>query len=104
MDDITLNLNEENQGAFYVMYSGEQAGEMAVSVSGGHLTVYHTEVAEKFEGKGLAKKLLAAMVDYARSNRLKVTPLCPYVHAQFKRHPELYSDIWNRDVQTDEEN
>ncbi|RYG04616.1 MAG: N-acetyltransferase, partial [Chitinophagaceae bacterium] len=46
-------------------------------------------------GKGLAKELLNTMVAYARANRLKVVPLCPYVHAQFKRHPEDFADVWS---------
>ena len=37
------------------------------------------------------------MVTYAREHHLKVTPYCPYVHAQLKRHPEQYADIWNRE-------
>jgi predicted GNAT family acetyltransferase len=36
------------------------------------------------------------MVDHARKNGLKVIALCPFVHAQFKRHPEQYEDIWNK--------
>jgi uncharacterized protein len=43
-----------------------------------------------------AKKLLSAMVDYARKNQLKVLPLCPYVLAQFKRHREEYADVWEK--------
>ena len=69
-------------------------GEMVVSVMDDNLTVYHTEVAPEAEGKGLAKKMLQAMVDYSRENHLKVIPLCPYVHAQFKRHPDEYTDLW----------
>jgi hypothetical protein len=46
------------------------------------------------EGKGLGKKLLEEMVNYARKNKLKVIALCPYVFAQFRRHPEEYADIW----------
>ncbi len=74
---------------------GEQVGEMVIRINGNNLTVYHTEVAPKAEGKGYAKKLLQAMVDHARTHHLKVIPLCPYVHAQFKRHPEEYADVWN---------
>jgi predicted GNAT family acetyltransferase len=70
---------------------------MAISISGKNLTVYHTEVLEKAEGKGLGKKLLSAMVDHARKNGLKVIALCPFVHAQFKRYPEEYVDIWNKE-------
>jgi uncharacterized protein len=102
MDEVKLNLNEKGHGAFYIMDGEEQLGEMVISVSGSNLTVYHTEVSAKAEGRGLAKKLLTAMVDHARSKGLKVIPLCPYVHAQFKRHPEEYSDIWNKDFQEEE--
>jgi uncharacterized protein len=36
------------------------------------------------------------MVDYAREHKLKVIPLCPYVNAQFRRHPDQYQDVWNK--------
>ena len=97
MEEIKLVLNVKNHGAFYVMNGNEQLGEMEVSISGSNLTVYHTEVSEKAEGKGYAKKLLNAMVDHARKNGLKVIALCPFVHAQFKRHPEEYADVWNKE-------
>ena len=43
------------------------------------------------------------MVDYARKHDLKVIPLCPYVHAQFKRHPDEYADVWNKQEEKKEE-
>jgi predicted GNAT family acetyltransferase len=95
MEEVKLHLNEKNHGGFYITDGVEQLGEMVLSISGSNLTVYHTEVSPKAEGKGYAKKMLNAMVDYARKNKLKVIPLCPYVHAQFKRHPEEYADVWN---------
>ena len=70
---------------------------MIISISGKELTVYHTEVVPEAEGKGLAKKLLDAMVSYAREHKMKVIPLCPYVHAQFKRHPDEYKDVYSAD-------
>ena len=98
MDEVKLNLNEKGHGAFFVTEGTEQLGEMVVSIKGNDLIVYHTEVSTKAEGKGLAKKMLNAMVDYARSHGLKVIPLCPYVHAQFKRRPEQYGDVWKKDA------
>jgi hypothetical protein len=95
MEEVKLKVNEKGDGTFYIMDGAEQLGEMVISLSGKNLTVYHTEVDAKAEGKGLAKKMLNAMVDYARKNNLKVIPLCPYVHAQFKRHPEEFTDVWN---------
>jgi predicted GNAT family acetyltransferase len=94
MEEVQLTLNEKKHGRFYINEGEEQIAEMQIGISGDDLTVYHTEVLQKAEGKGLAKKLLSAMVDYARTNNLKVIALCPYVFAQFKRHPEEYADIW----------
>jgi len=94
MDDVKLNLNKNGSGCFYIADGEEKIAEMTIDVSGNDLTVYHTEVLPKAEGKGLARKLLASMVDYARKNNLKVIALWPYVHAQFLRHPDEYNDIW----------
>ena len=96
MEDVKLELDEKGHGHFHIVDGEEQLAEMAVSIANGLLTVYHTEVLPKAEGKGLAKQLLAAMVDHARKNGLKVIPLCPYVHAQFKRHPDDYADVWHK--------
>jgi predicted GNAT family acetyltransferase len=60
-------------------------------------------VSPKAEGKGFAKMLLEAMVDYVRKHDMKVIPLCPYVHLQFRRHPEQYADIWLKDEQIEEQ-
>jgi len=94
MDEVQLNLKKTGSGYFYITEGDKRVAEMMIDVSGGELTVYHTEVLPVAEGKGLAKKLLASMVDYARKNNLKVIALCPYVHAQFLRHPDEYNDIW----------
>src|SRR5664279_3824266 len=95
MEEVQLKLNKDGSGYFYIADAEGRIGEMMVDISGNDLTVYHTEVLPKAEGKGIAKKLLTSMADYARKNNLKVIALCPYVHAQFLRHPDEYNDIWN---------
>ena len=96
MNDIKLKLESNGKGAFVIEDDSERVAEMAIGISDGNLTVYHTEVSEKLKGQGVAKKLLANMVEYVRANKLKVIALCPFVNAQFKRHPEQYADIWNQ--------
>lgn len=94
MEEIKLQLNEGGEGCFYIFEEGEQLGEMAVSITDKTLTIYHTEVLPKAEGRGLAKKLFDAMIEHARKNGLQLIPYCPYVLAQLKRHPEAYADVW----------
>ena len=98
MEEIELHLDEKKHGGFFIKDDIGQAGEMVVSIRGNDLTVYHTEVATRAEGKGYAKNLLNEMVAYARKHQLKIIPLCPYVQAQFKRHPEDYVDVWKREI------
>ena len=95
--DVQLKLNEKGHGAFFIMEKEEQLGEMVISIADNALTVYHTEVDPKAEGRGLAKQMLDTMVQYARDHQLKVIPLCPYVLAQFKRHPKEYADLYQKE-------
>ncbi|MCZ4223067.1 GNAT family N-acetyltransferase [Pedobacter rhodius] len=97
MDNIQLFINENREGVFFIISNGEKVGEMVFSLSETHLIVYHTEVAQRPETKGFGRKLLDAMVAYARAHQLKVTPLCPYVNAQFKKNAKEFSDLWTPD-------
>lgn len=94
MEEIQFDLDAKNKGRFIILENGEPLGEMAVVIDGDKLSVFHTEVLPKAEGKGFAKKMLDHMVEYARKNNLKVIPLCPYVLAQFKRNAKIYADVW----------
>ena len=97
MNTIKLQLSPQGRGAFYIDDQGERIAFMDISIVNNMLTVFHTEVDEKLKGQGIAGQLLEHMVSYAREQGLKVVPLCPYVSAQFKRHPEKYEDVWKKD-------
>ena len=96
INPIELKLEENGKGAFVIDSGSERLAEMAIGIDKGNLTVYHTGVSDALKGKGVAVRLLAEMVGYARSHNLKVIPLCTFVQTQFKKHPELYRDIWNQ--------
>ncbi len=92
--EVQTNIGAEGKGRFYFAAPEGMAAEMEVSVRDGLLTVFHTEVTPEYENRGLAKSLLTTMVAYARAHKLKVAPLCPFVSAQFRRHPADYADLW----------
>ena len=93
-DEVKLNLNEKGFGAFTISENDALSAEMVLSIENQIITVYHTEVFPQAEGKGFAKKLLSTLVEYAREHSMKIIPLCPFVHAQFNRHPAEYEDVW----------
>jgi len=96
MAEVKINIQEEGPSSFDLYEEDGKVGEMVFDIKSTDLTVYHTEVDPEKEGMGYAKLMLDAMVNYVREHQLKVIPLCPYVHLQFKRHEALYKDIWNK--------
>jgi uncharacterized protein len=54
----------------------------------GTITIDHTGVPPAFEGRGIAARLVKAAIADARSEGFKIIPVCSYVVAQFRRHPE----------------
>lgn len=48
----------------------------------------HTLVPRELEGQGLAGQLVRALIADARAHGFRIEPQCPYVAAQFARHPE----------------
>jgi predicted GNAT family acetyltransferase len=64
-------------------------GELLYNIAGPDLLdLYHAEVSPKLRGRGIAGALVQAACDYARANRTRFIPSCPYVAAWFRRHPE----------------
>ena len=55
---------------------------------GGVLTVMHTEVPKRLKGRGIGSRLVAGVLEIARSEGLTVVPLCSFVRAYIKRHPQ----------------
>ena len=89
MAEIQHHNNEKN-GVFEIYEDGVKAGEMTYTWAGtDKFIIDHTQVDEAFSGKGLAKKLVIAGVEYARKNSKKIIPLCSYAKATIDRNAEL---------------
>lgn len=60
--------------------------------SGSRIIYTHTNVPPELEGRGIGSQLAQFALHYARQERLQVVPLCQFVSAYIKRHPE-YQDL-----------
>ena len=84
---------KENRGYFYFDDNGKKAAIIFYShKSKDVIIITHTETNEGYEGQGLGKKLVLAVVDYARANSLKIVPECPFAKSIFDKTPE-YGDV-----------
>ena len=69
----------------------EEAGHVAFADYrrvGGVLVIDHVEAPAELRGTGAAGRLMAGVVDAARTARVKISPLCGYAAAWLKRRPE----------------
>ena len=67
--------------------------ELVFTVRGPQLiSADHTEAPATMRSTGVAQALVEHMIADARQNGFKIIPLCPYVKAQCRRHPE-WSDV-----------
>ncbi len=79
-----------HRGAFAFEIDGTRLAEMTYSVAGdGMIIVDHTDVDSALRGTGAGKKLLAALVEWARAEGKKVIPLCPFAKSVFEKTPEF---------------
>lgn len=83
-------INDTRRGYFEAVEDEKQAGKMTYTWAGdSKFIIDHTEVNEEFNGKGVGKKLVMAAVEYARTNNLKIIPLCPFAKSVFDKVEEI---------------
>lgn len=83
-------INDTRRGYFEAIEDGKEAGKMTYTWAGdSKFIIDHTEVNPDFNGKGVGKKLVMAAVEYARTNNLKIIPLCPFAKSVFDKVEEI---------------
>ncbi|UOK41822.1 MULTISPECIES: GNAT family N-acetyltransferase [Flavobacterium] len=89
--EITLVKNEEKH-QFEITVDGHKA--FIVYKEKPHvIKLIHTETEPELEGKGAGTAVIEKTLTYIEDNDYKLVPLCPFVFAYIKRHPE-----WKRIV------
>jgi uncharacterized protein len=82
-----------SKGRFVIHHGGDEA-ELTYSITTPTLIIAdHTEVPDSLRGTGAGMALVQAMVVAARAEGVKVVPLCPFVNATRKKHPE-WADVF----------
>ena len=90
MDDVTITRHENGtHGEYHAHIAGsDHIGHLTWVERGGARVAEHTLVPPAIGGRGIAARLVEAMVADAREQGFKVVPQCSYVAAAFDKHPE----------------
>jgi uncharacterized protein len=78
---------------YELLLDDEHAGELVYRDRGGGVLAFlHTEVDPEVRLRGLGSALVSGALDDARARGLHVAPVCPFVDAYVRAHPE-YGDL-----------
>jgi len=92
---VVKEMNASGTKGRFVIKLPEGVAELTFSVTTPTLIIAdHTGVDPALEGQGLAKRLVEALIADARQAGYRIVPLCPYVNAQRRRHPE-WADVFS---------
>ena len=100
---ITIQHQEtEKSGIFVAWLRASEEGSCTEPVQVGEMTyqrptpqrmiIDHTRVFDSFEGRGIARQMVLAAVDFAHANNRRIIPVCSYAQAVLTRTDE-YQDI-----------
>lgn len=93
MSTTELPVQHSEQGddaAFYLERDGKRLASMTLTRKGErHWSIDHTKVDDSLRGQGAGRKLLDAVVAWAREGSVKITPVCPFAKAQFDKDPSI---------------
>lgn len=92
-DEPVVQREDDGQRGRYVMHFDDGTeGEMTYRhVGDGVIAIDHTGVPRQHRNKGHAERLVQAGIDDAQREGTRIIPLCSYVVAQFRRHPDWAS-------------
>ena len=87
--------NTDKNGFFKAMENYDEAGVLTYVWAGpDKIIIDHTEVNSGFEGNGIGKQLVLEAVKYARENKIKILPLCPYAKSVFDKDKDLHDVLF----------
>ncbi|RNF39124.1 GNAT family N-acetyltransferase [Planococcus salinus] len=69
--------------------NSEELGFITYVPNGNVLTVAHTEVSPQAEGRGLGKKLVQQIVQYARDEDKTIVAQCAFASSVIEKTPEF---------------
>jgi predicted GNAT family acetyltransferase len=90
MESVTITRHEHaSHGEYHAHVAGsEHIGRLTWTLRGAVRVAEHTLVPEEIGGRGVAGRLVEALIEDARTHGFRIDPACSYVAAAFARHPE----------------
>ena len=86
--NVTVRANPDSNRYEALDEAGTVAGFVEYVDHRGKRVLFHTEVADEFEGQGIGSTLAREVIDDAIASPLDVRITCPFLTSWVERHPE----------------
>lgn len=90
-DDAKIVRND--QASRFELADEPETAHLLYRREGQRLTLTHTEVDDRYEGRGVGSALVREALDYAQREQLTVVPVCRFVAGWLDRHPERAGEL-----------
>ncbi len=100
MSELVVRDNPEEL-RYEALRDGQLVGLIRYRTEPGVVVLVHTEVDEAVEGTGVGSQLVRFALEDIRARGLRLVPVCPFVAAHLRRHPE-HADLVGPDPATPE--
>ena len=90
-NDTSVIVTNNEEAHRYEVKMDEQLAVLTYERRGNHIIFLHTGVPEALAGHGIASKLASFALEEARSQKLTVVPVCPFVADYIRHHQEYLS-------------
>ncbi|APE44195.1 GNAT family N-acetyltransferase [Sulfitobacter alexandrii] len=77
-----------SKGRYSIVVDGHEAELTYSRLGATQVIADHTGVPDALSGRGVGLKLVERLVADARAEGFKIVPLCPFVNAMRRRHPD----------------
>jgi uncharacterized protein len=91
-DSEVVVRDDPDEGAYVVEVDGERAGKAEYRIRDDRVHFTHTEVDDRYSGRGIGSKLARFALDDVRQRGMMIVPHCPFIAAYVRRHAE-YQDM-----------
>ena len=95
MSEAEISRHDDGSKGRYVLVIDGQEAELTYSRLGATQVIAdHTGVPEALKGTGAGLRLVERLVADARAEGFRIVPLCPFVNAMRRKHPD-WADAFN---------
>jgi len=79
----------KDKGQFFIELKEGKRAILDFVKKGNEVYVIYVYTPPEFRGRGIATKLMEALVSYCKKNNMKIFPICPYAVSFFEKNTEL---------------